>query len=208
MSHRIPTKNNVRNLPRDVDATITAHAKAAGKSKSDYIQAYLSASFGDLMGNLSRSSELVALMDRELAAVTGLPLTDNWYDAGHTLTENREYCHLLQIRSEGDLQLILMAAVLWLTLRVQQLNTGIPLPPQGISLTCALFSRLPAGNWPTCSCSAVTCSGLWMKRSSGPMWMPSGRRVCCPRWRGRNTEKREGSGRKAEMACHRLWDTG
>lgn len=78
-------------------------------------------------------------MDRELAAITGLSLTDNWYDTGHTLTENREYCHLLQIRSEGDLQRILMAAVPWLTLREQQLDTGIPLLPQGISLTCALL---------------------------------------------------------------------
>lgn len=129
----------VRHLPADVDAAITAQAKAAGTSKSDYIQAFLSASFGDLIGNFTRSSELVALMDRELSQVTGLPLTDNWYDAGHTLAENREYCRLLQISSEGDLQRILMAAVPWLTLRVQQLDTGIPLLPRGISLTCALF---------------------------------------------------------------------
>lgn len=32
-----------------------------------------------------------------------------------------------------------MAGVPWLSLRVQQLDTGIPLLPQGISLTCALF---------------------------------------------------------------------
>lgn len=132
----------VRHLPADIDAAITAQAKAAGKSKSDFIQAFLSASFGDLIGNFSRSSELVALMDRELSRVTGLPLTENWYDAGHTLTENREYCRLLGIGSEGDLQRIMMAAVPWLSLRMQQLDTGeagIPLLPQGISLTCALF---------------------------------------------------------------------
>ncbi|HBR3485227.1 TPA: hypothetical protein L9S60_005248 [Klebsiella pneumoniae] len=132
----------VRHLPAEVDAAITTQAKAAGKSKSDFIQAFLSASFGDLIGNFSRTSELVALMDRELSRVTGLPLTDNWYDAGHTLTENREYCRLLGIGSEGDMQRIMMTAVPWLTLRVQQLDTGksgIPLLPQGVSLTCALF---------------------------------------------------------------------
>lgn len=129
----------VRHVPADVDAAITAQAKAAGKSKSDFLQAFLSAAFGDLIGNFSRTSELVALMDKELSTVTGLPLTENWYDAGQTLAENREYCRLLDIGSESDLQRIMMAAVPWLALRVRQLDTGIPLLPQGISLTCALF---------------------------------------------------------------------
>lgn len=133
------TTLTVRHIPADVDAAITAQAKAVGKSKSDFIQEFLSASFGDIISNFSRSSELVALMDRELSAVTGLPLTENWYDAGRTLAENREYCRLLQIRNEGDLQRIMMAAVPWLSLRVGQIDTGIPLLPQGISLTCALF---------------------------------------------------------------------
>lgn len=139
----------VRHLPADVDAAIAAQARAAGKSKSDFIQEFLSASFGDLIGNFSRSSELVALMDRELSTVTGLPLTENWYDAGRTLSENREYCRLLKIRSEADLQRIMMAGVPWLSLRVQQLDAGeggIPLLPQGISLTCALFIEAAAGD--------------------------------------------------------------
>ncbi|MGN9457776.1 hypothetical protein ACTMQA_27260 [Klebsiella variicola] len=41
----------VRHLPADVDAAITAQAKAAGRSKSDFIQEFLSASFGDIIGN-------------------------------------------------------------------------------------------------------------------------------------------------------------
>lgn len=138
----------VRHLPADVDAAIAAQARGAGKSKSDFIQEFLSASFGDIIGNFSRSSELVALMDRELSAITGLPLTENWYDAGRTLAENREYCRLLKIRSEADLQRIMMAGVPWLSLRVKQLDAGeagIPLLPQGISLTCALFIEAAGG---------------------------------------------------------------
>lgn len=129
----------VRQLHPDVDAAITAQAKAAGTSRSDFIREYLSASFGDLIGNFSRTSELVALMDREVSAATGLPLTANWYDAGRTLAENQEYCRLLQIRNEDDLQRIMMAGVPWLTLRARQLETGIPLLPHGIALTFALF---------------------------------------------------------------------
>lgn len=129
----------VRNIPADVDAAITAQAKAAGKSKSDFIQGFLSSTFGDIIGNFSRTSELVALMDRELSGATGLPLTENWYDGGHSLTENREYCRLLEIHSEEDLQRIMLSAVPWLTRRVRQLDTGIPMLPHGISMTCALF---------------------------------------------------------------------
>lgn len=129
----------VRNIPADVDAAITAQAKAARKSKSDFIQGFLSSTFGDIIGNFSRTNELVALMDRELSGATGLPLTENWYDGGHSLTENREYCRLLEIHSEDDLQRIMLSAVPWLTLRVRQLDTGIPMLPHGISMTCALF---------------------------------------------------------------------
>jgi plasmid stability protein len=85
----------VRHLPADVDAAIAAQAKAAGRSKSDFIQEVLSASFGDIIGNF-RAAALVALMDQELSGVTGLPLTENWYDAGRTLAENREYCPVVE----------------------------------------------------------------------------------------------------------------
>lgn len=88
-------------------------------------------------------------MDREPSSVTGLPLTENWYDAGHTLAENREYCCLLQIGSEGDLQRIMMAAVPWLTLRLLQMDTCIPLLPQGISLTRVLFIESASRVLPT-----------------------------------------------------------
>lgn len=138
----------VRNIPADVDAAITAQAKAAGKSKSDFIQGFLTSTFGDIIGNFSRTSELVALMDRELSGATGLPLTENWYDGGHSLTENREYCRLLEIHSEDDLQHIMLSAVPWLTRRIRQLDTGIPMLPHGISLSCALFIEAAGRDYP------------------------------------------------------------
>lgn len=69
--------------------------------------------------------------------------------ANHTLAENREYCRLLNIRSEAYLQRIMMAGVPRLSLRVQQLDAGdagIPLMPQVISLTCALFIEAVTGD--------------------------------------------------------------
>ncbi|EPD7454714.1 hypothetical protein ACSHJO_004944 [Escherichia coli] len=57
----------VRNVPSDVDAMITMQARIAGKSKSDFLNAFLTLSFGDLLGNFIRTSELVS--KRKLTAV-------------------------------------------------------------------------------------------------------------------------------------------
>ncbi|EJK8997427.1 hypothetical protein NLW63_002102 [Salmonella enterica] len=74
-----------------------------------------------------------------------------WYDVGHTLADNRDYYRLLDIRSEGNLQCIMMAFMPWLSLQVHQINTGIPLLQQRSALTYALFieaadRELPALN--------------------------------------------------------------
>lgn len=132
----------IRNVSANVDEAIASQARAHGRSKSEFVQELLTATFGDPVGNFIRTSELVALMDRELARVTGLPLSDAWTDGGMTLSESREFCRLLGILSADDLQRIMMAAVPWLHLRARQLGMGIPLLPQGVSLSCALFIEL------------------------------------------------------------------
>lgn len=74
----------VRNIPAEVDLAITQQAKLAGRSKSDYLQEFLMAMFGDLIGNVIRTGELVALMDREMAHRTDAMLSKNRFDAGAT----------------------------------------------------------------------------------------------------------------------------
>ena len=59
----------VRNMPIDVDMEITEQARATGKSKSDFVKEFLSASFGDLIGNFMRGNGLVALMDKDVATM-------------------------------------------------------------------------------------------------------------------------------------------
>jgi len=129
----------IRNVPADVDEAIASQARAHGRSKSEFVQELLTATFGDPIGNFIRSSELVALMDRELARVTGQTLSGAWTDGGMTLPQSREFCRLLGIRGADDLQRIMMAAVPWLHLRARQLGLDIPLLPRGVSLSCALF---------------------------------------------------------------------
>jgi len=65
----------VRNVPAEVDTAIVLQARALGRSKSELVQELLSATFGDPIDNFIRTSELVALMDREMEKVTGLPLS-------------------------------------------------------------------------------------------------------------------------------------
>src|SRR5471030_555144 len=129
----------IRNVPADVDEAIASQARSYGRSKSEFVQELLTATFGDPIGNFIRSSELVALMDRELARVTGQTLSGAWTDGGMTLPESREFCRLLGILNSDDLQRIMMAAVPWLHLRARQHDADIPLLPQGVSLRYALF---------------------------------------------------------------------
>lgn len=128
----------VRNVPLEVDIEITEQAKAAGKSKSDFLREYLSACFGDLIGNFMRSNGLVALMDQDVAEMMNARLSDYWFDSAQTLAENRIWCRLLGICKPEDLQRIMRDGVPLLELRAQQLRDVTHIP-HGISLAFALF---------------------------------------------------------------------
>lgn len=130
----------VRNIPSAVDEAITEQAKLAGRSKSDYLQEFLVATFGDLIGNFIRTSELVALMDREMARMMDAELRESPYDAGLTLDGHREFCRILGILSEADLQRIMMAGVPHLSVRARQLQ-GLTRLSQGVSLYAALLAE-------------------------------------------------------------------
>ena len=130
----------VRNIPSAVDEAITEQARKAGRSKSDFRQEFMVATFGDLIGNFIRTSELVALMDREMARMMDADLRESPYDAGLTLDGHREFCRILGILSEADLQRIMMAGVPHLSVRARQLE-GLTRLSQGASLYAALLAE-------------------------------------------------------------------
>ena len=130
----------VRNVPLDVNIEITEQAKVAGKSKSDFLREFLTATFGDLIGNFMRSNGLVALMDRDVAKMMNARLSDYWFDAAQTLAENRTWCRLLGIHKEEDLQRIMRDGVPLLEIRARQLADVMHIP-NGSSLAFALFAE-------------------------------------------------------------------
>jgi len=130
----------VRNLPPDVDREIAAQARAANRSKSEFLKEFLSASFGDLIGNFMRSNGLVALMDKEVAGMMKAALADYWFDSAQTLAENRAWCRLLGIHKEEDLQRIMRDGMPLLELRAEQLR-GVTHIQHGSSLSFALFAE-------------------------------------------------------------------
>lgn len=130
----------VRNIPPEVDSAITEQAKRTGRSKSDYLQEFLVATFGDLIGNFIRTSELVGLMDREMARMMGAELSESPHDAGLTLSGHREFCRVLAILNDDELQRIMMAGVPLLSVRAQQLQ-GVPRISPGASLYAALLAE-------------------------------------------------------------------
>ncbi len=130
----------VRNVSLAIDIEITEQAKLAGKSKSDFIREFLTASFGDLIGNFMRSNGLVALMDKEVAKMMNAVLADYWFDAAQTLAENRAWCRLLGIFKEEDLQRIMRDGIPLLEIRAAQL-ADVTHIPNGTSLAFALFAE-------------------------------------------------------------------
>ena len=134
-----PSTITVRNVPHEVDAAITEQAKLAGKSKSDYVQEFLTAHFGDLIGNFIRTSELVALMDREMAQMAGTELSDNLYDLEMTQAGHREFCRILEIKSEEDLQRMMLFGMPLLEVRAKQLK-GVKYLARGNSLYAAMLT--------------------------------------------------------------------
>ncbi|WP_131867947.1 hypothetical protein [Biostraticola tofi] len=131
----------LRKIPADVDAAITEQARLAGKSKNDLVLELLTATFGDLLGNFVRTSELVKLMDKEVEKLTGARLNEYWFQWQLPL-ENQQYCQIFGITSEEQLQQILMNGMAreLLALRAEAYRNAEVIP-HGISLYFALFTE-------------------------------------------------------------------
>jgi hypothetical protein len=85
------------------------------------LQEFLTATFGDLIGNFIRTSELVALMDQEMR-MAGTVLSEHVYDLEMTQAGHREFCRILGIKSNDDLQRIMLAGMPYLQIRAGQLK--------------------------------------------------------------------------------------
>lgn len=133
----------LRKIPADIDTAITEQASLTGKSKNDLVLELLTSTFGDLLGNFVRSSELVALMDKEVARMTDRELILPSFESNLTPIYNREYCRILALKNEDDLKRVLMNNIPYLELRSKQLRFGmVPFLPKGISLIMALFCEV------------------------------------------------------------------
>ena len=133
----------LRKIPADIDTAITEQASLTGKSKNDLVLELLTSTFGDLLGNFVRSSELVALMDKEVARMTDREVILQSFESNLTPIYNREYCRILALKNEDDLKRVLMNNIPYLELRSKQLRFGmVPFLPKGISLIMALFCEV------------------------------------------------------------------
>lgn len=168
----------VRNMPSDVDTEITEQARAADKSKSDFVKEFLSASFGDLIGNFMRGNGLVALMDKDVATMMHAALADYWYDSAQTLAENRVWCRLLGIYKQEDLQTIMRKGVPLLELRASLLP-GITHIPHGSSLAFALFIEAARRDLATIIKVPSRFFSCRRKRIFWIWWIRYGKRCIC-----------------------------
>lgn len=133
----------LRKIPADVDTVITEQARLAGKSKNDLVLELLTVTFGDLLGNFVRTSELVALMDKEVGRLTNKEIMSQSFESDLVPVYNREYCRVLALNNEDDLKRVMMANIPYLELRSKQLPLDmVPFLPKGISMTMVLFCEV------------------------------------------------------------------
>ncbi|PKC45540.1 hypothetical protein [Pantoea ananatis] len=135
------TSLTVRHVPVSIDVLITQQAAAMKRSKSDLLQELLTDVFDDPVGHFIRTSPFVALMDGEVAKLTGARVSDHWF-RWHTPAENRQWWRILGIQNADELQEILMrgAAPELLVCRARQYGDQDVIP-RGISLHFALFTE-------------------------------------------------------------------
>ncbi|MEI7152674.1 MULTISPECIES: hypothetical protein [Pectobacterium] len=77
-------------------------------------------------------------MDQEMARMTGTELSEHVYDLDMTQAGHREFCRILGIKNNYDLQRIMLAGMPYLEIRAGQLR-GIGSLARGNSLYAALL---------------------------------------------------------------------
>ncbi|GJH75870.1 hypothetical protein [Escherichia coli] len=157
----------VRNIPSDVNARITMQARSAGKSKSDFLNAFLTLSFGDLLGHFIRTSELVTLMDKEIARFAGRELTAQWFESELTPAYHRIYCRLLNLENEEDIKKMMMSNIPYLEQRTHQIRySHMPFLPRGSHSRWRCSVRLPDGTGKPLPGFMMNCGLWWIRNSS------------------------------------------
>lgn len=133
----------IRNIPKDVDVTLSHLSILTGTPKSVIIRDKIIEMFTDQIKTFGMLSPLVDALDQVIAQhLGGIEVIKESLDDHYGTKWNIEMCKLLDIQGHDDLQHILVKNTPYLTIRADQVLKNMLAVPKASSLWFALFAEI------------------------------------------------------------------
>lgn len=132
----------IRNIPKDVDATLSHLSVLTGTPKSVLIRDKVIEMFTDQIKTFGMLSPLVDALDEVIAQHLGIEVIKESLDDHYGTKWNIEMCKLLGIQGHDELQRILVKNTPYLTIRADQVLRGMRAVPRASSLWFALYAEI------------------------------------------------------------------
>jgi predicted DNA-binding protein len=129
----------IRNIPKEVDATLSHLSVLTGTPKSVLVRELVIATYTDPIRIFSMLSPLVDALDQVIGQHCDLPVVPETMDSFHGTRWNHQLQKLLGIGTEDQLQKILIKNTPYLPQRADQVMAGRKSVLKGTSMWFALF---------------------------------------------------------------------
>lgn len=136
----------IRNVPKEVDATLSHQSVLTGTPKSVLVRELVIATYTDPIRTFSMLSPLVDALDQVIGQHCGLPVMPEMMDSFHGTRWNHQLQKLLGIGTEDQLQKILIKNTPYLPQRADQVMAGRKSVLKGTSTWFALFVEVAFSN--------------------------------------------------------------
>lgn len=132
----------VRGFSRSFDRTLTDLSVLWNKPKSVILREIAEQHLTDRIKTFGILNKIVAALDEHLANHLGARLSDTQIENHFGTRWNMDMCNLLNIRSDADLESILVRNTPYITVRADQVMKGYPWISKATSLWFALFAEV------------------------------------------------------------------
>ncbi len=129
----------IRNVPKEVDATLSHLSVLTGTPKSVLVRELVIATYTDPIRTFSMLSPLVDALDQVIGQHCGLPVVPEMMDSFHGTRWNHRLQKLLGIGTEDQMQKILIKNTPYLPQRADQVMAGRKSVLKGTSTWFAMF---------------------------------------------------------------------
>ncbi|WP_406642759.1 hypothetical protein [Pectobacterium brasiliense] len=132
----------IRGFSKDFDTTLTHLSMLWNKPKSVILRELAEQHLTDRIKMFGMLSKHVAVLDEMMAKHIGAELIEQPFESHFSTQWNMEMCSILGIRTDDDLEQILIRNTPYITVRADQVFKGIDRTVKGTALWFALFAEV------------------------------------------------------------------